>query len=94
MEEAARSKSPRVLVTGKAALPHPVPGVGLIPGRDLGFDQGAQELLGVPPLGAGGDQEFGGQAAHRGELEPAQPGGQVGGQRRRCRAHWSSPPKA
>ena len=43
----------------EGCLPHPVPGVGLVPGGDLGFDEGAQELLGVPPLGAGGDQESG-----------------------------------
>jgi hypothetical protein len=54
---------------------------------------GAQELLGVPPLGLGGDQQLGGQAAHRGEFEPLQPGVEVGGQRRGG-GHAGSPPKA
>ena len=62
---------------------HPGPGVGGVAGGDLGLDQGAQQFLRCPPLGLRGDQQLGGELAHRGELEPAQPGGQVGGQRRR-----------
>ena len=61
----------------------PGPGVGGVAGGDLGLDQGAQQLLGCPPLGLRGDQQLGGELPHRGELQPAQPGGEVGGQRRR-----------
>ena len=64
--------------------PHPGAGVGLVAGGDLGLDQGAEELLGVPPLGLRGDQQLGGEAAHRGHLQPLQPVVQVGGQRRRA----------
>ena len=70
----------------------PGAGVGLVAGGDLGLDQGAQELLGVPPLGLGGDQQLGGEAAHRGHLQPFQPVVEVGRQRRRCGAHDGSPP--
>ena len=67
-------------------VPQPGAGVGLVAGGDLGLDQGAQELLGGPPLGLGGDQQLGGEAAHRGQLQPLQPAFEVGGQRRRCGA--------
>src|SRR5690348_8230023 len=70
---------------------HPGPGVGGVPRRDLGLDQGAQQLLGGPPLSAGGQQQLGGQLANRGELEPPQPGSQVRRQRRRGGGHDSRP---
>ena len=85
MEHADRSSSSRVLVTGNAAVFIRVAGVGGVAGGDLGVDQGAQQFLGCPPLGLGGDQQLGGELAHGGELEPAQPGGEVGCQRRRAR---------
>ena len=69
------------------------PGVGGVAGADLGFDQDAQQLLGCPPLGFRGEQQLGGEAAHRGQLEPPQALGEVGGQRRRGRGH-ASPPMA
>ena len=87
-EEAARSNSSSVLVTGKHGLAAAGAGVGLVAGGDLGLDQGAEELLGVPPLGLGGDQQFGGEPAHGGHLQPFQPGGEVGGQGRRSWRHW------
>ena len=73
-------------------LPHPGADVGGVAGGDLGLDQGAQELLGGPALGLGGDQQLGGELAHRGQFQPPQPGGQVGGQRRCRRGHAGSPP--
>ena len=51
----------------------PVGGVGGITGSDLGLNEGAQHLLGGPALRLGGQQDFGRCAAHRRELEPAQP---------------------
>ena len=49
----------------------------------LGLDQGAEDLLGCPALGPGDLEQFGRQLADRGELEPAQAGGQVRVQDRR-----------
>jgi hypothetical protein len=46
-------------------------GVGCITRRDLGLDQGAQELFWCPTLSLGGDQQLGGQSAHGAEAEPA-----------------------
>ena len=56
----------------------PGAGVGGVAGGDLGLDQGAQQLLGCPPLGLGGEHQLRGELAHRGQLEPAQPGGEMG----------------
>ena len=56
-------------------------GVGGVAGGDLGLDEGAQQFLGCPPLGLRGAQQFRGELAYRGQLEPAQPVDQVGGQR-------------
>jgi hypothetical protein len=67
-------------------------GVRLIAGGDLGLHQGAEELLGVPPLGAGGEEQFGGEATHPGHLQPFQTGGQVRRQGRWSSAHGCSPP--
>ena len=39
----------------------------------LGFDQGAQELLGLPALRLGQDQQLGAQMSHGPEPQPAQP---------------------
>jgi hypothetical protein len=61
--------------------PHPGAGVRLVPAGDLGLDQCAQELLGVPAVGLCGDQQLRGQLADGGELEPAEPGDQIGCQR-------------
>ncbi len=69
---------------------HPGPGVGGVAGGDLGVDQGAQQFLGCPPLGLRGDQQLGGELPDSGQLEPAQPGGDVGGQRRRGGGHDSA----
>ena len=69
----------------------PGAGVGGVAGGDLGLDQGAQELLGGPALGLGGEQQLGGEAAHRGQLQPAQPVVQVGRQRRWGRGHDGLP---
>jgi hypothetical protein len=66
--------------------------VGGVPGGDLGLDQGAEELLGVPPLRLGGDQQFGCEPAHGGHLQPFQAVVEVGGQRRWCRRHRLSSP--
>ena len=52
-------------------------GVRLVAGSDLGLHQGAEELFGVPPLGAGGEEQLGGEAAHPGHLQPFQTGSQV-----------------
>ena len=38
-------------------------GIGGVPSGDLGFDKGAEKLLGIPPLGLGGDQQLWGRAA-------------------------------
>jgi hypothetical protein len=65
----------------------PVAGVRGVAGADLGLDQGAQQLLWRPALGLGGDQQLGGEGAHRGQLEPPQPGGQVRRQRRSGSGH-------
>jgi cytochrome P450 len=73
---------------------HPVAGVGGVPGGDLGLDEGAQELLRGPALGLRGDQQLRGELAHRGELEPAQPVDQVGGQRGWGRGHDELPTAA
>ncbi len=43
--------------------------IGGVAGGDLGFDEGAQELLGGPALCLGGLQEFGCQRSDTGELE-------------------------
>jgi hypothetical protein len=59
----------------------PVGGVGGIAGSDLGLHQGAQQLVGRPALGFGGQQHFGGGAAHRGQLQPPQATVQVQRQR-------------
>ena len=77
---------------GEGGLPHAGAGVGFVAGGDLGFDQGAQELLGVPALRLGGDQQFWGEAAHRGHLQPFQPVVEVRGQWRRGGAHDGSAP--
>ena len=55
----------------------PGAGVGGVAGGDLGLDEGAQQLFGRPALGLRGAQHLGGESAHRGELEPAQPVDQV-----------------
>jgi hypothetical protein len=83
MLDAPRSSSSRVLVTGECGGFEPGGGVGCVAGGDLGVDQGAEQFLGCPPLGLRGEQELGGQVAHRGELEPPQPGFQV-----RCQRGW------
>jgi hypothetical protein len=64
-------------------LPSSGAGVGCVAGGDLGLDESPEEFLGVPLLGLGGDEQFGGEAAHRGHLEPFQAFGEVGGQGRR-----------
>jgi hypothetical protein len=51
----------------------------------------ARRVVGSPALGLGGEPQFGGELAHRGELEPAQPGGQVGRQARRFRQIAAAP---
>ena len=40
----------------------PGAGVGGVAGADLGLDQGAQQFLGCPPLGLGGEQQLAGRA--------------------------------
>jgi hypothetical protein len=60
-------------------------------GGDLGLDPAAQELFGCPPLGLRGDQELGREVANRGQLQPPQPVGEVGGQRRRRGGHGRPP---
>ena len=45
----------------------------------------------VPPLGLRGAQQFRGELAHRGQLEPTQPLDQIRRQRRRGRAHRPPP---
>jgi hypothetical protein len=60
----------------------PVGFVGRIAGGDLGLDQGAQHFLGGPALCLGGQQDLGGTAAHRRQLEPPDPSVQIGGKRR------------
>jgi hypothetical protein len=64
----------------------PGTGVGLIPGADLRLDQGVQNSWGLHRCALAGDDQLGGEAPHRRELEPPEPGVEVGGQRRRCRA--------
>lgn len=76
----------------EAGLPPAGASVRLVAGRDLGLDQGPEELLRVPPLRFRRDQQFGGEAAHPGHFQPFQPGGQVRRQSRRCGAHGCSPP--
>jgi site-specific DNA recombinase len=71
----------------------PGPGVGGVAGGDLGLDQGAEQFFRGPPLGLRGQQELGGEPPHRGHFQPAQPLGQVGGQRRDGRGH-DRPPMA
>ena len=70
---ADRSNSSMVLSDGEAGLLAAQPGVAGVAGGDLGLDQGPQQLFGCPALGLRGDQQLGGDAAHAGELEPAQP---------------------
>lgn len=43
--------------------------------------------LRVPTVGLRGAEQFGGEPAHRGELEPAQPVGEIGCQRRWLPGH-------
>jgi hypothetical protein len=74
-------------------LPKPGAGVGGVAGADLGLDQGAEELLGLPPLGFRGDQQLGCELPHRGHLQPLQPLNEVRRQWwRRRRGHDTSPP--
>ena len=87
IDEAATSNSSRRLATGKLAA-DPGSGVGRVAAGDLRFDEGAQELLRRPALRLGGDQQLGGDAAHRGELQPAQTGVEIGGERRRRARSW------
>ena len=77
-------------MTGNAAVLSRPARVGRVAGRDLGLDEGAEELLGGPPLGLGGDEQFGCEAAHRAESEPSKSGFEIGGQGR-CRGghDWS-----
>jgi hypothetical protein len=79
------------LVTGNAAFFSLVRGAGGVAGVDLGLDQGAQQFLRCPALGLGGQEQFGGEPAHRSQFRPPQPLGQVGGQRQRGRDHDSPP---
>ena len=69
----------------------PGAGVGGVPGGDLGLHQGAQQLLGCPPLGLRGAQQLRRQLTHGGQLEPAQPVGEVRRQRWRSGAHDDLP---
>ena len=73
-------------MTGKAACRSRVRALDASRAADLGLDQGAQELLGVPPLRLRGDQQLGRQPAHRGHLQPTQPLVQVRRQWRRGRS--------
>jgi hypothetical protein len=61
--------------------------VGVVACGDLGFDEGAQHLFGLPPLGLGGLQDLGCGASHCRELEAAQSGLEVGGERGWCGGH-------
>jgi len=67
-----RHRTPRVAWPRKRRLLHPGADVGVVTGGDLGFDEGAEELLGLPSLGLRGHQQLGGQPTHRGHLQPLQ----------------------
>jgi hypothetical protein len=92
--DTVRSNSSRVFDQRKRRGLEAVAGVGGVTGGDFGLDQSAQQLLGCPALGLRGLQEFGGEVAHGGELEPAQPVGEVGCQHRRRGAHDELPTAA
>ena len=67
------------------------PGVRCVTRGDLGLDQRAQELLGLPALGLGHHQQFGRQTAHGAEAESPQPCFEVRRESGRGRAHDSVP---
>lgn len=56
-------------------------GVGIVAGGDLGVDEDPEDLFGLPSLGAGGLEDLGSDGAHLGQLQPLEPGDQVGIQR-------------
>ena len=85
-----RSNSSRVLSDRERRGLEPGAGVGGVAGGDLGLDQGAQQLLGCPPLGLRGEQQLGGELAHRGQLEPAQPARPGPARQRRACGHDAS----
>ena len=69
----------------------PGPGVRRVPGGDLGLDEGAEELLGRPPLGFGGEEQLGGEAAHGSQPEPPETGLEVTGKWGGRGGHAGSP---
>ena len=79
-----------MLAPGREGLPGGQPGglapdppPGLVAAADLFFEQDADHLGGVPPLGAGGGEHFGRGLAEVGEAHPAQHGVEVVRDRRR-----------
>ena len=84
--------APQLLDTSRK--PDGLPGGGAGTRRPAGSGRGHHRLPRQRPRRTRQRCGLGREAAHRGELEPPQPRGQIGGQRRRGRAHCSSPPKA
>ena len=84
MEDSSGRQEANVLPAGKLGglAAHP-PGGGVAAGDFLG-EQDAQDLGGLPPLGAGGGEHVGGGFAQVGQPHPAQQGVELG-RERRCR---------
>ena len=82
MEESSGRQEAKVLPAGKPGglAAHPAGG-GVAAGDFLG-EQDAEDLGGVPALGAGGGQHVGGGLAQVGQPHPAQQRVQLGGERR------------
>ena len=83
IEEAAHVELVEGLGHREPGRPASGAGVGGVAGGDLGLDQGAQQLLGGPALGLGGDQQLGGElGASRPASAGVSPVVEVRGQRR------------
>ena len=83
MEEALRSNSSRVLVTGNAAALSRVRALEASRAVISASTRVRSSSSGAHRWVFAVISSSGARLAHRGELEPPQPGGQVGGQRRR-----------
>ncbi len=77
---------------GEAGLAVAAPPVALVAGGDLRFDEGAQDLVWLPPLGLGGLQDLRCDPANGRQLQPLQTRLQVGGQRGGCGGHRATSP--
>jgi hypothetical protein len=92
MDDAPRSKSSSVLVTGNAAALSLVRALEASRAVISASTRVRSSSSGAHRCVFAVISARGGEAAHRGELEPPQPGGQVGGQWWRCsRGHDRAP---